>query len=84
MYGSNDHLIQILMYGSNDHLIQILMYGSNDHLIQILMYGSNDHLIQILMYGSNDFNSVSNESIIQETILFITKSGRFMKLEAFS
>ena len=44
----------------------------------------NDHLIQTLMYGSNVFNSVSNEAIINETILFIKKSGRFKKLEAFS
>ena len=34
-----------------------------------------DHLIQTIMYGSNAFNSVPNESIIKETILFIGKSG---------
>lgn len=44
----------------------------------------NDHLTHILMYGSNVYNYVTNESIINETIYFIKKSGRFEKLEAFS
>ena len=44
----------------------------------------NDHLTNILMYGSNIYNDVSNELILIETMLFIKKSGRFQKLEAFS
>ena len=39
----------------------------------------NDHLTYILVYGSNIYNDVSNE-----LILFIKKSGRFKKIEAFS
>ena len=44
----------------------------------------NDHLTHTLMYGSNVYNNVINESIISETIYFINKSGRFVRLEAFS
>ena len=43
----------------------------------------NDHLVDILMYGSIVFNSISNDSIINGTIQFLRKSGRFKKLEAF-
>ena len=52
--------------------------GSN---VSILPY---DHLIHILMYGSNVFNVVSNKAIINETLAFIKRSGRFKKLEAFN
>ena len=44
----------------------------------------NDHLTHILMYGSNVYNNVTNEFIINDTIQFIKKSGRFKKFEAFS
>ena len=44
----------------------------------------NDHLSHIIMYGSNVYNNVTNKLIINETIHFIKKSGRFKKLEAFS
>ena len=43
-----------------------------------------DHLTHILMYGSNVFNAVTNKLIIEQTLIFIKKSGRFVKLEAFS
>ena len=36
------------------------------------------------MYGSNVFNFVSNKAIINETLAFIKRSGRFKKLEAFN
>ena len=42
----------------------------------------DDYLVNILMYGNNVFNSVPNDSIINETIQFIR--CRFKKLEAFS
>ena len=44
----------------------------------------NDHLIHILIYGSNVFNIICNKLIIEQSILYIKKSGRFKKLEAFS
>ena len=44
----------------------------------------NDHLTNILMYGSNVYNDVTNESILKETINFITQTQRFQNLEAFS
>ena len=43
-----------------------------------------DHLTDLLLYGSKAFNSISNELILTETILFIYKSERFKHLEAFS
>ena len=44
----------------------------------------DEHLHRILVYGSNVYNSVSNRSILTETITFIRNSGRFTNLEAFS
>ena len=44
----------------------------------------NDHLNHILIYGSNVFNTICNKLIIEQSILYIKKSGRFKKLEAFS
>ena len=43
-----------------------------------------DHLTDLLLYGSKAFNSISNELILTETILFIYKSERFKHLEASS
>ena len=43
-----------------------------------------DHLTDLLLYGSKAYNSVSNELILTETIIFIYKSERFKHLEAFS
>jgi len=43
----------------------------------------NEHLTHILMYGSNVYNNITNELIINQTLNFIIKSGRFKKLEAF-
>ena len=43
-----------------------------------------NHLNHILLYGSNVYNTVSNKLIIQQSILYIKKTGRFKKLEAFS
>ena len=44
----------------------------------------SDHLTNLLLYGSKAFNSITNELILTETILFIYKSERFKHLEAFS
>ena len=44
----------------------------------------NDHLNHILIYGSNVFNTICNKLIIEQSILYIKRSGRFKKLEAFS
>ena len=44
----------------------------------------NDHLTDLLLYGSEAYNDVSNELILSETILFIFRSERFKKFEAFS
>ena len=44
----------------------------------------NGHLIHILIYGSNVFNIICNKLIIEQFILYIKKSRRFKKLEAFS
>ena len=43
-----------------------------------------DHLTDLLLYGSKAYNSVSNDLILTETILFIYKSERFKHLEAFA
>ena len=42
-----------------------------------------EHLLHILMYGSNIYNNITNKLIISQTIIFIRKSNRFKKLEAF-
>ena len=42
-----------------------------------------DHLTKILMYGSNVYNTITNELIIKQTLIFLKKTGRFKKLEAF-
>ena len=44
----------------------------------------SDHLTDLLLYGSKAYNSITNELILTETILFIYKSERFKHLEAFS
>ena len=44
----------------------------------------SDHLTDLLLYGSKAYNSITNELILTETILFIYKSQRFKHLEAFS
>ena len=41
-----------------------------------------EHLCHILMYSSV-FNSICNNLIIEQSILYIKKSGRFKKLVAF-
>ena len=43
-----------------------------------------DHLIQIILHGSNVINYISNKLIIEQSILYINKTGRFNKQEAFS
>ena len=43
-----------------------------------------NHLNYILIYGSNVYNSSCNKLILEQSILYIKKSGRFKKLEAFS
>jgi len=43
----------------------------------------NDHLYHLLIFGSNVYNSICNKQILEESISFIKKSGRFNKLEAF-
>ena len=43
-----------------------------------------DHLTDLLLYGSKAYNSISNDLILTETILFIYKSERFKHLEAFA
>ena len=42
-----------------------------------------DHIVQLILYGSNVFNSIANKLILEQSITFIKKSGRFNKLEAF-
>ena len=44
----------------------------------------NDHLTDLLLYGSKAYNSITNELILTETILYIYKSERFKHLEAYS
>lgn len=44
----------------------------------------NDHLTDLLLYGSKVFNEITNELILTETIMYILKSERFKRLEAFS
>ena len=43
-----------------------------------------DHLIHIIIYGSNVYNSVTNKLILEQSIIYICKSKRFKKLEAFA
>ena len=43
-----------------------------------------DHLTDLLLYGSKAYNSVTNELLLTETILFIYKTERFKDFEAFS
>ena len=43
-----------------------------------------DHLTDLLLYGSKAYNTITNELILTETILFIYRSERFKHLEAFS
>ena len=43
-----------------------------------------DHLTDLLLYGSKAYNTITNELILTETILFIYRSKRFKHLEAFS
>ena len=62
------------------------MYGSNVwQQCMAAMYSSNVwQQCMAAMYGSNVFNFVSNKAIINETLAFIKRSGRFKKLEAFN
>ena len=62
-------------------------YGKKGSLIALFSDVSilpSDHLTNLLLYGSKAFNSITNELILTETILFIYKSERFKHLEAFS
>ena len=43
-----------------------------------------DHLTSLLLYGSKAYNIISNNLILNETIMFIFKTKRFKKFEAFS
>ena len=43
-----------------------------------------DHLTSLLLYGSKAYNIISNDLILHETIMFIFKTKRFKKFEAFS
>ena len=42
-----------------------------------------DHLIHIMLYGSNVFNYISNKLIIEQSILYINKTGRFKETRRF-
>ena len=44
----------------------------------------NDHLTQILLYGSKAYNDITNNLILHETIIFILKSKRLKKFEAYA
>ena len=43
----------------------------------------NDHLTDLLLYGSKAYNEVTNNLILNETIIYIFKSNRFKTFEAF-
>ena len=43
----------------------------------------DERLFHMLIYGSNVYNSVCNKLNLIETIIYIRKTGRFTKLEAF-
>ena len=43
----------------------------------------DEHIFNIIVYGSNVYSVVVNGLIIIETISYMRKSGRFVKLEAF-
>ena len=42
-----------------------------------------DYIIHIILFGSNVFNTISNKSIIEQTILYVKNTNRFKVLEAF-
>ena len=43
-----------------------------------------DHLSHLLLYGSKAYNDITNNLILNETIIFIFKTNRFKNFEAFS
>ena len=63
----------------NDLLGSISLCIGND--VSILPH---QHLTNLLLYGSNVFDNLRNKVILEKTLVFIHKSKRFEKLEAFS
>jgi len=43
----------------------------------------NEHLNHLILYGSNVYNSMSNKLILEQSLLYIKKTSRFVRLEAF-
>ena len=62
---------------------KILLDSLNDILNNDTSALPDDHLTKILLYGSTSFNSITNKLILEASILYIKKTKRFTKLEAF-
>ena len=62
----------------SDKIFSLEWLNYYDHLfVQITTDLSNDALIQLLLYGDQDLSYDLNKNILELTLRFIRKTGRF-------
>ena len=61
----------------------ILLSNISDIIASDVSILPKEHLTHIILYGSNVYNRISNKLILEQSILYIRKTKRFEKLEAF-
>ena len=61
----------------------ILLSNLSDIISSDVFILPNEHLNHLIMYGSNAYNSMCNKLILEQSLLYIRNTARFVKLEPF-